>query len=770
MPDANKSREALLDELLAARARLAQLECECACRNPAQQARARVVELLDAIGDAYFTLDRDWRFTYLNANALSRSHKPAEELLGRTIWEAYPQLVGTPLERHYRQAMRTGATVCFEMAGILTSRWYEVFACPGADGLTVYFRDITERHQAEEALRASEYRHRAIAAITTDYIYACRIDPGGAVMLESASDGFPRVTGYTVEEIQAKGGWPALVHPDDLPTMRRLTDQSLDGRTWAGELRFVTARGETRWVRSSACPVLDPDTGRPVRVLGAVQDITPAKRTELALRAAEDLQRRILEAVPAGIVTVNRDGSMVQANAEAQRLLGLRWDDLSKMYVRDFASTTLREDGRPCPVGDYPVSRCLATGEPQLPVVIGVRRPDGHVAWAVYTALPLRDPVTGELRGAVVTFLDLTPRKQAEQALHESNERLKRFFEAAFEGIALHEGGIIRDANGPLATLFGYTVEELKGMNVLDLAAPSYRDIVRRNVAAGHDQPYEGLALRKDGTTVPVELCGKNIPYEGRTIRVTVLRDITERKRSEERLQEYARQLRTLSQRLMEVQETERRHLARELHDEVGQQLTALHLAFKAGAELPPEQSAARLAEGQRLVTQLMTQIRDLSQNLRPTVLDDLGLLHALLWHRDRYVAQTGVQVTFTHRELAGRRFRPEVETAAFRIVQEALTNVARHAGIREAVVVVQVADGVLQVIVEDRGVGFDPDAARTTRDRNGLSGMRERAALLGGRLLVQSNPGAGTCVRADLPLTFSETSRSSDADAGAGG
>src|SRR5262249_35996893 len=150
------------------------------------------------------------------------------------------------------------------------------------------------------------------------------------------------------------------------------------------------------------------------------------------------------------------------------------------------------------------------------PVVIGVRKPDGDVSWAVYSAVPMRDPATGALRGAVVTFIDITARKEAERALHESRERLRRFFEAAFEGIAIHDAGTIRDANGPLAAMFGYAVEELEGMHVLDLSAPGYRDLVTANVRDGHEQPYEGVGLRKDGSTFPVELCGKNIPYDGK--------------------------------------------------------------------------------------------------------------------------------------------------------------------------------------------------------------------------------------------------------------
>jgi PAS domain S-box-containing protein len=763
MADEHKTRDELLQEVQHLRRQLA-------ARAPTpDQARLRVADLLDAVGDLYFTLDRNWRFTHLSPGARARSGWPAEELLGQTIWEVYPELLGTPLEAHYRHALATGETVHFQMPGVHSGNWFEVFAHPSPEGLTVYSRDINPRRQAEQALRDSEQRHRAITALTSDYTYACRIEPDGRAVLETASEGFTTVTGYTVEELEARGGWTALVHPDDLPLMHELGRDLRSGRSWQGELRILTRAGETRWVRSSACPELDPHTGGLNRLLGAVQDITDRKRAELARQASEDLLRRILQAVPAGVITVYPDGSMVQANEEARRILGLSWDELASRYVRDFEPLTFREDGTPCPVEDYPVTRCLATGAPQPPAVIGVLRPDGAVSWAVYTAIPLLDPETGQPRGAVVTFLDITARRQAEQALRESKARLRRFFEAAFEGIAIHDAGIILDANGPLATMFGYDQPaELVGQHVLDLTAPCSRSLVSAHVEAGHELPYEGLGLRKDGSMFPVELCGKNIPCDGYTLRVTVLRDITERKRAEARLQEYARRLRKLSRRLLEVQEAERRHLARELHDEVGQVLTGLNLALKAAADLPPPARGERLAKAQQLLAELTGQVRALSQSLRPTVLDDLGLLPALFWLFDRCAEQTGLRVSFEHGGLNGR-FRPAVETAAYRIAQEALTNVARHAGTGEATVRASCTGGTLRLEVEDRGAGFDVEAGRAGPATGGLSGMRERALLLGGRLLVQSTPGAGTRLTAELPLEHCGESGNEDADAVAG-
>ncbi|MGH8059629.1 MAG: sensor histidine kinase, partial [Candidatus Entotheonellia bacterium] len=155
------------------------------------------------------------------------------------------------------------------------------------------------------------------------------------------------------------------------------------------------------------------------------------------------------------------------------------------------------------------------------------------------------------------------------------------------------------------------------------------------------------------------------------------------------------------------------------------------------------------------LVQDLMARVRELSLDLRPAMLDDLGLLPALWWYLERYTARTQVRVTFKHTGLEGR-LPPEVETAAYRLVQEGLTNVARHAEVGEVVVRVWVDTEVVGVQIEDAGRGFDTKRPSSDRHTSGLTGMFERVNLLGGQLWVESNPGVGTRLTAELPLAHS--------------
>jgi PAS domain S-box-containing protein len=213
------------------------------------------------------------------------------------------------------------------------------------------------------------------------------------------------------------------------------------------------------------------------------------------------------------------------------------------------------------------------------------------------------------------------------------------------------------------------------------------------------------------------------------------------------------RQFQAASARLVEIQETERRRLARELHDDIGQGLTGLKLDLEA-------QTRARgddpdLARALALVHDLLARVRHLSLDLRPTSLDDLGLVPAVASLIERDFSRTGLEVTLDHH--GGGRFQPEVETAAFRIIQEALTNVVRHAGTRQALVRLDATQAALHVSIEDGGCGFDPQ--RVPREAStGLSSLHERAAMLDGQLTIVSSPGQGTVVRAILPRTRSAT------------
>lgn len=225
-----------------------------------------------------------------------------------------------------------------------------------------------------------------------------------------------------------------------------------------------------------------------------------------------------------------------------------------------------------------------------------------------------------------------------------------------------------------------------------------------------------------------------------------------------EQIKNSREQQRKLAKGLLEVQELERRHLARELHDDLGQVLTGLQFMLETSKRQAPPVQQKQIDEIQKSVGDVISKVREMSINLRPAMLDDAGLIPTLNWHFERYKKQTGISVRFRQERLT-EHMPPDVEISTYRIIQEALTNTARHAQVEEVEVSLAVQDNVLEIIVSDQGRGFDPNLifeARTT----GLGGMRERAVLLGGNLAIQSIPNQGTKILAVIPISTRRVER----------
>ncbi|GMV13777.1 MAG: hypothetical protein AMXMBFR56_20010 [Polyangiaceae bacterium] len=186
---------------------------------------------------------------------------------------------------------------------------------------------------------------------------------------------------------------------------------------------------------------------------GLSVDVTDLHEKELALQAALELNRRILEAIPGGVVNVRADGAITHANAEALRVLGLSQDELAQRYTRDFDPETIHEDGTHCPAEHYPVTQALVTGEQPPPHTIGVKRPDGEVSWAVFRAVPVKDLQSGQVSSAVVTFLDVSERRRAEERVRSLEEQMRHA--QKLESLGLMAGGVAHDFNNLLAAILG---------------------------------------------------------------------------------------------------------------------------------------------------------------------------------------------------------------------------------------------------------------------------------------------------------------------------
>jgi PAS domain S-box-containing protein len=428
--------------------------------------------------------------------------------------------------------------------------------------------------------------------------------------------------------------------------------------------------------------------------------------------------------------------------------------------------------------------------------VLSVLRPVPDTPWFIVVKIDISEaysPVrfnTALILGltGVLTFIMLllalfyiTNRRRLTYQLLYQTEREREAILKHFEYLVRYANDMIFligdnmqiiETNDRVLEVYGYTHEELSQMIIDDLIAPDYllahRQKIKDMKSGGHDL-FESVHQVKNGTTFPVEVSSVHITVEGQTYLQWIIRDITERKMAEqmlisaknelevkvaERTSELAQaniQLQSFAARMVRIQEDEKKRIARDLHDQIGQSLTVLKLMINQASRLPSEQTTQILNEAQTVLSELMGQVREMSLNLRPSMLDDLGLLPTLAWHIARYENQTKIKVIFNHRGLQ-HNFPPVIAETAYRVVQEALTNAAKYAGVTEIRIDAWMDEFTLTLRVEDKGMGFDP-AKLASNVSFGLRGMSERLSAVGGNLKVESEPGTGTILTAVIPL-----------------
>ena len=318
--------------------------------------------------------------------------------------------------------------------------------------------------------------------------------------------------------------------------------------------------------------------------------------------------------------------------------------------------------------------------------------------------------------------------------------------------------------NDAALRLYEYSREEFLAMTVNEIRRHEDDEAFRDFLGHAGDVHYGVFRhVKKTGEPIDIDGVGHLVAWRGRPARLVQINDITERLRTQQTLERLNRELevsherlRALSRRLFEVQEEERKRLARDLHDDVGQALTALKIQLESIARPGNELTArSRIEEIVDTVQHTLERVRQLSLSLRPPQLDDLGLAAALRSHLDRQARVAGLHAHF-EAEDAPHELAPDAETACFRVAQEAVNNVVRHARARNLWLRLFTAGGRLAISVRDDGLGFDLEAVRERSAGGGslgLLGMEERMALAGGSFELRSAPGQGTVLLATFPV-----------------
>lgn len=484
-----------------------------------------------------------------------------------------------------------------------------------------------------------------------------------------------------------------------------------------------------------------------------------ATERERARRATADSERRMADAqalAHLGSWTWNVADNRVTWSAELCRIYGVAPSGAPADF-EGFLALVHSDDREPV---RSVVAQSLVTGE-RFRVEERVVRPDGDVRVLDSVGEPARD-AAGALTGFRGVCLDVTERQRAEVAHALSEQRYRLLLEAMPDVIVTASAdGTITSLNQEFERMLGRPRADWIGRPFTALLHPDDRAAVfaafQGIITGTNPTPrIETRFLTASGGTLYVEGRGVAQVENGRVIgAIGAVRDITQRRLAEESLEASRRRLRALSQRLLSIQEAERTRIARELHDQVGAMLSTLMVNLEGLLRRTPEERrrTTTIHTSLALVEDAMELVRTLSFDLRPAMLDDLGLAAAVGAYCRRQAQPAAIGLAL--RIGAVRALPAAIETACFRVLQEAVANVLRHASARHLTVALGDGDDVLRLDVEDDGVGFDPEAApdQGPSSQLGILGMRERAELAGGELDVYSAPGAGTRVTARFPL-----------------
>jgi PAS domain S-box-containing protein len=706
---------------------------------PALEARERFLDaILGSLG-AFLAVDADWRLTYANRAAAERAGAAAGEILGKELWEAIPDLQDGAVRSSLQRAMAERESVELE-AEIPPGRAYHARAYPLADGgLAVYIQDVserlrreTEREQLAAALALSEQSFAAVFEVSPFAMSLTEMPSGRILRVNRA---FEELLGYSRDELIGLTDLDlGIADPGSSDEVARrfaadkvVRDLEVVRTTRAGDQRILSLSLD--WVT----------LGRERSVLTSIRDVTELRRAEQTLVASEQRYRSIVETTAEGIMIGDPDGAIVYANQRMADMLGYTVVELVGMegprLVYPDWLPKVEKNREALRQGD------VLRGEFKL------RRRDGSALWTVFSSTPLHDQAGAHV-GNLTMHTDISERRASEEARRESEQNLRSFYDSAslLMGVAELDGERIVPVSANRAA------EELLGDR---LAVTPREGVPPRRVehalAGGLERELVRRYLESEITRRPVRfehelgrggdarLLSFTVAHiaggtSGRPRFSFVAEDITERRRAEDALRERDRE---------QAAREEKSRVARDLHDSVTQALFAASLKAEAltGMERVPADVEAVVAEVQRLNRGALAQMRTMLLELRGDPLEQIPLQQLLRNVVEATESRTRTRVGL--RIEGERQVPPVVHVTLYRVTQEALNNVARHAQADHASVELRLLPGHALLTVKDDGRGFVPGPLGPAH--LGLRSMRERAAEAGARLSVTSAPGAGT-------------------------
>lgn len=581
------------------------------------------------------------------------------------------------------------------------------------------------------AMKNSEGKYRKLVENIRVMVYQFDPKTYKATYVNSA---VKKIFGYTSEEwLSVPGLWGKTVHPDDKErTLAEFTESLKKSENTVMYYRIIRKDGVIRWLEDHTSFGKDQQ-GNVISADGVIYDITERKRAEKALRESEEKYRMLYELTPVMMHSIDRNGKLVSVSNYWLEFLGYERGEVIGRRSTDFLTASSSRYAQ-----EEVLPMFMQTGVCKDIEYQFVKK-NGEVLDTLLSAIAERDP-SGQIVRSLAVIIDISKSKRAEEAVQESEKRFRLLSEVSFDGIAVTENGVFLEVNKEFACIFGYEPSEIIGKHLSKLVAPEHFDDVLQKIYSGYDKVYETVVIRKDGTRFPVEVSGRTFPYKNRILRISAVRDITERKE--------------LEKSLIDIEERERQRIGHDLHDSLGQLLTGI--AFKIQTiesrleelSLDEAKDAARISS---LVEQAKEQVSRLARGLSPVEIDSEGLTAAL----ERLASYTekmfGIPCVFMCDNLISVHDKTAV-AQLFRIAQEAVTNSVKHGKPGRIDISLANENGKIIMSIKDDGTGI-PEKPELTNGM-GLKIMHYRASVINASLDIRRGNDGGTVVTCAISVS----------------
>jgi len=733
-----------------------------------RKTRADFKSIVESITDGFFILDNDWIITFWNNEIEKISGIPKEDILGQSFWQFFSNLGNSKLYAQCRHAKQENKVVRFEEFYESGNSWIEVQAYPSETGLTVFLKNITEKKSAEAAMKLSNERYDLVVKATNDLVWDWDIIKGE---IYRNSTGVERVFGHSNNEtIKTNQLWLEHIHPDD---RKRIDEQiayyisSENESSFSFEYRFRREDGNYNYIEDRGY-IMRNELGIVTRMIGAARNITEQKQTARNIEESEQRYKMFVQQSTEGIWRIELDKAipvttpvdeMVQYCLQHAYVAECN-DAFAKMYgfenaaaVMGMPLSKLLPEHNPANLGylykfftnNFKISEELSYEHDK----------DGNQLIFINNMLGIVE--NGFIKRAWGTQREVTSQKKSEELLLTSEEQYRNLFNNNPSCIFIWSLDDLRivEVNQSAVDLYGYSREEFENLTVLDIRPEEEHDKFMKLVEIAKElDDYRKTRvwkhLTKKGETVFMEISSQNMIYHGRKMVLAIGNNITEKIQLENSLNE-ERQIRQkqITDAVITGQERERLELGEELHDNINQILASTRLYIECA--ITDDKIRKDLLEKSRvLLDSAMAEIRKLSKSLLPPSLGEVSLLKAIEELTNDMTLENQPCIKKQWDKFNEKLVSQKLKITIFRIIQEQLNNIRKHAKAKNITISLSTANNVIALSVKDDGIGFNTSVKRAGV---GLRNITSRAEVNNGTVNIKSSPGKGCELLVDFVL-----------------